>query len=52
MEDSDPPIYQNENRDLWKIWNRKLDLTTKSGEPLARVNHGCFHPIRDRCIVN
>ena len=29
-----------------------IDIKTKSVEPLTRVNNGCLHPIRDRCIVN
>ena len=52
MEDSEPPYTRPKIVISGKYGIVNIDITTKSGEPLTRVNHGCLHPIRDRCIVN
>ena len=52
MEDSEPPYTRVKIVISGKYGIVFKEIITKSGEPLTRVNHGCLHPIRDRCIVN
>ena len=52
MEDSEPPYTRPKIVISGKYGIVNIDIKIKSGEPLTRVNHGCLHPIRDRCIVN